>query len=64
MVRPWDAQVRVGVAETDIAGLIQSGLVVVGKPTRFIGVRERDDRLAAAIGRYVHAAVAERLVRR
>jgi len=35
-----------------------------GTQTRFIRVRERDDRLAGAIGRYVHAAVAERLFRR
>jgi hypothetical protein len=35
-----------------------------GTQTRFIRVRERDDPLAAAIGRYVHAAVAERLFRR
>jgi hypothetical protein len=35
-----------------------------GTQTRFIHVRERDDRLAAAIGRYVHDAVAERLFRR
>jgi hypothetical protein len=35
-----------------------------GSQTRFIRVRERDDRLAAAIGRYVHNAVAERLFRR
>jgi hypothetical protein len=35
-----------------------------GTQTRFIRVWERDDRLAAAIGWYVHAAVAERLFRR
>jgi hypothetical protein len=32
-----------------------------GRQTRFIRVRERDDALAAAIGRYVQAAVAQRL---
>jgi hypothetical protein len=36
----------------------------VGTQTRFIRLRERDDPLAATIGRYVHAAVAERLFRR
>jgi hypothetical protein len=35
-----------------------------GSQTRFIRVRARSDPLAAAIGRYVHAAVAERLFRR
>jgi hypothetical protein len=35
-----------------------------GTQTRFIRVRERDDLLAGAIGRYVRAAVAERLFRR
>jgi hypothetical protein len=35
-----------------------------GTQTRFIRVRERDDGLAAGIGRYVRAAVAERLFRR
>jgi hypothetical protein len=35
-----------------------------GTQTRYIRVRERDDPPAAAIGRYVHAAVAERLFRR
>jgi hypothetical protein len=35
-----------------------------GTQTRFIRVRERNDRLAAAIGRYVQDAVAERLFRR
>jgi hypothetical protein len=34
-----------------------------GTQTRYIRVRERDDPPAAAIGRYVHAAVAERLFR-
>ena len=35
-----------------------------GTQTRFIRVRQPDERLAAAIGRYVHEAVAERLFRR
>jgi hypothetical protein len=35
-----------------------------GSQTRYIRVRERNDPLAAAIGRYVHTAVAERLFRR
>ena len=35
-----------------------------GHQTRFLRVREESDVLAAAIGRYVHAAVAERLFRR
>ena len=34
-----------------------------GRQTRHIPVRERSDALAAAIGRYVRAAVAERLFR-
>jgi len=35
-----------------------------GSQTRFIRVRARSEPLAAAISRYVHAAVAERLFRR
>jgi hypothetical protein len=44
----------------DREGLLEG----TGSQTRFIRVGERDDRLAAAIGRYVHDAVAERLFRR
>jgi hypothetical protein len=36
----------------------------LGTQTRFIRVRQRNDPLAAAIERYVHDAVAERLFRR
>jgi hypothetical protein len=49
-----------GVRLEDRDGLLEGA----GTQTRFIRVRERDDRLAAAIGRSVHAAVAERLFRR
>jgi hypothetical protein len=49
-----------GVRLDDREGLLEGA----GTQTRFIRVRERDDRLAAAIGRYVHDAVAERLFRR
>jgi hypothetical protein len=49
-----------GVRLDDPKGLLEGA----GSQTRFIRVRERDDRLAAAIGRCVHAAVAERLFRR
>jgi hypothetical protein len=49
-----------GVRLDDPEGLLEGA----GTQTRFIRVRERDGRLAAAIGRYVHAAVAERLFRR
>ena len=49
-----------GVRLEDREGLLEGA----GTQTRFIRVRERDDRLAAAIGRYVHDAVAERLFRR
>jgi hypothetical protein len=44
----------------DPEGLLEGA----GSQTRFIPVQKRDDRLAAAIGRYVHDAVAERLFRR
>ena len=49
-----------GVRLEDREGLLEGA----GTQTRFIRVRERDDRLAAVIGRYVHDAVAERLFRR
>ena len=49
-----------GVRLADREGLLEGS----GTQIRFIRVRERDDRLAAAIGRYVHEAVAERLFRR
>ena len=49
-----------GVRLEDPEGLLEGA----GSQTRFIRVRERDDRLAAAIGRYVQSAVAERLFRR
>lgn len=49
-----------GVRLDDPEGLLEGA----GTQTRFIRVRKRDDQLAAAIGRYVHAAVAERLSRR
>jgi hypothetical protein len=49
-----------GVRLDDPEGLLEGA----GTQTRFIRVRERDGRLAAAIGRYVHGAVAERLFRR
>ena len=49
-----------GVRLDDPEGLLQGA----GTQTRFIRVRERDDRLAAVLGRYVHAAVAQRLFRR
>ena len=44
----------------DEEGLLEGA----GSQTRFIRVRERNDRLAAAIGRYVQAAVAQRLFAR
>jgi hypothetical protein len=44
----------------DREGLLEGA----GTQTRFIRIRERDDGLAVAIGRYVHDAVAERLFRR
>ncbi len=46
-----------GVRLDDPEGLLEGA----GTQTRFIRVRERDARLAATIGRYVRAAVAERL---
>jgi hypothetical protein len=49
-----------GVRLDDPEGLLEGA----GTQTRFIRVRERDDRLAAVLGRYVHAAVAQRLFRR
>jgi hypothetical protein len=49
-----------GVRLEDREGLLEGA----GTQTRFIRVRERDDWLAAAIGRYVHDAEAERLFRR
>ena len=49
-----------GVRLDDPEGLLDGA----GTQTRFIRVRERDDRLAAVLGRYVHAAVAERPSRR
>jgi hypothetical protein len=62
--REQDQEVRLlfehGVRLDDRESLLEGA----GTQTRFIRVRERDDRLAAAIGRYVHAAVAERLFRR
>ena len=62
--REQDQEVRLlfehGVHLDDRESLLEGA----GTQTRFIRVRERDDRLAAAIGRYVYAAVAERLFRR
>jgi hypothetical protein len=49
-----------GVRLDDPEGLLKGA----GTQTRFIRVREQDERLGAAIGRYVAAAVAERLFRR
>jgi hypothetical protein len=62
--RERDQEVRLlfehGARLDDPEGLLEGA----GSQTRFIRVRERDQLLAAAIGRYVHAAVAERLFRR
>ena len=49
-----------GVRLDDPEGLLEGA----GTQTRFIRIREEDELLAAAIGRYVHDAVAERLFRR
>jgi hypothetical protein len=49
-----------GVRLKDDEGLLEGA----GSRTRFIRVRERNDPLGAAIGRYVHAAVAQRLFQR
>jgi hypothetical protein len=63
-IYPREQEVRLlfehGVRLTDDEGLLEGA----GSQTRFIRVRERNDRLAAAIGRYVHAAVAQRLFQR
>src|ERR687898_631475 len=63
-LREQEQEVRLlfehGVRLEDREGLLEGA----GIQTRFIRVRERDDRLAAVIGRYVHDAVAERLFRR
>jgi hypothetical protein len=62
--REQDQEVRLlfehGARLDDPEGLLEGA----GSQTRFIPVQERDDRLAAAIGRCVHDAVAERLFRR
>jgi len=49
-----------GVRLDDPEGLLKGA----GTQTRFIRVREQDELLGASIGRYVAAAVAERLFRR
>jgi hypothetical protein len=63
-IYPRDQEVRLlfehGVRLVDEEQLLEGA----GRQTRFIRVGARNDGLAAAIGRYVHAAVAERLFRR
>jgi SAM-dependent methyltransferase len=49
-----------GVRLDDPEGLLEGA----GTQTRFIRIREEDELLAVAIGRYVHDGVAERLFRR
>jgi hypothetical protein len=60
-IYPREGEVRLlfehGVRLRDDEGLLEGA----GSQTRFIRVRERNDPLAAAIGRYVRAAVAQRL---
>jgi hypothetical protein len=46
-----------GLGLRDDEGLLEGA----GTQTRFVRVAERNDRLATAIGRSVHAAVAQRL---
>ena len=63
-IYPREGDVRLlfehGVRLRDDEGLLEGA----GSQTRFIRVRERNDPLAAAIGRYVQAAVAQRLFQR
>jgi hypothetical protein len=63
-IYPREGEVRLlfehGVRLRDDEGLLEGA----GSQTRFIRVRERNDLLAAAIGRYVQAAVAQRLFQR
>jgi hypothetical protein len=63
-IYPREGEVRLlfehGVRLRDDEGLLEGA----GSQTRFIRVRERNDPLGAAIGRYVHAAVAQRLFQR
>jgi hypothetical protein len=63
-IYPREREVRLlfehGVRLQDDVGLLEGA----GSQTRFIRVRERNDPFGAAIGRYVHAAVVQRLFHR